>query len=89
MTLPGIYISAQDPYLEGYARWNEGDYMNAEINFSKALENDSTNPDLYLKLADTHFRKGEFTEAIRLAGHANRLSEGSGDYLIARSYAMN
>ena len=89
LNLTGVFLGAQDPYLEGIARLEEVDYLNAGILFSKALEKDGDNPDLYLKLAETYYLNGDFYKTIELAGEANKLAEGKGDYLIARASAMS
>jgi tetratricopeptide (TPR) repeat protein len=89
MNVSGPFLGAQELYLEGIARMEEGDYQNAGILFRKALENDSSNPDLCLKLAETCYQSGEFLAAIQWAGTANELSPGTGNYIIARSHAMN
>ncbi len=86
-SLTGVLTEAQDPYLEGIARLGEGDLTSAVSLFGRALENNGSNPDILLKIADAHYRAGDFRLAIEYATRADSLDPGKGNYLLARSFA--
>lgn len=88
LILTGILLQAQDPYLEGVARFKEGNLTEAGQFFSKAHETKKGNPDVLLWYAETFYLRGEYQESLQWANKANTLSTGKGEYLIARSLAM-
>lgn len=47
LNLTEIYLGAQDPYLQGIAKLEEGDYLKAVEIFSLTLESGRSNPELY------------------------------------------
>ncbi len=86
-TLLGHLLHAQEPYLEGIARMEDGNYQKAVQLFSIALERDASNPDLILRSAELMFLTEEYGDCIEAANNVNDLSPGKGDFLLARSHA--
>lgn len=89
LNLAGAYLMAQDPYLSGIARLEEGDLQGARALFTTALETKGASPDLFLKLAETFYSSGAYQQAIDYAKEANRMESGKGNYLLARSFAIS
>ena len=89
LSLAGVVALAQDPYLSGIARLEEGDLQEAVSLFNRAIETRGAQPELLLKLAETHYSSGDYGQAIELAGEADRQEEGKGSYLLAQSYARS
>ena len=89
LNLAGAYLGAQDPYLSGIARLEEGDLQGARALFTKAIETKGANPDLLLKLAEIHYSSGAYQQAIEYAKEADRMESGKGNYMLARSFAIS
>jgi tetratricopeptide (TPR) repeat protein len=89
LNLAGAYLGAQDPYLSGIARLEEGDLQAAMTLFTTAIKTKGANPDLLLKLAETHYSSGAYQQAIEYAKEANRMESGKGNYMLARSFAIS
>ncbi len=88
LNLAGAYLGAQDPYLSGIARLEEGDLQGARVLFTTAIETKGANPELLLKLAEIHYLSGAYQLAIESAKEANRMESGKGNYMLARSFAI-
>ena len=89
LNLAGAYLGAQDPYLSGIARLEEGDLQGARALFTTAIETKGANPDLLLKLAEIYYSSGTYQLAIEYAKEADRMESGKGNYILARAFALS
>ncbi len=89
LNLAGAYLGAQDPYLSGIARMEEGDLQGARALFTTVIEIKGANSELLLRLAEIHYSSGAFQQAIEYAKEANRMESEKGNYMLARSFAIS